>query len=183
MIYEAREDSELLRSCMANHAKGKILDMGTGSGVLAEEALNHSKDIIAVDINQDVVDFCKKQYPGIQFRWSNLFSNITEKFDCIIFNPPYLPDDPQEDKESALVTSGGKFGWETIERFLFSAPNHLKYDGVILLLFSTFTNKQKVEDLIQENGFRYEVVGEKKIPWETLYVYALRKKASNDEEF
>ena len=154
MIYEPREDSELLLKHIKTFAKGSVLDMGTGSGILAEEAAKFASKIVAVDIDDVVVAFCKKKFPHIECYKSNLFEKVIGKFDCIIFNPPYLP-----------------------------VGNHLKVDGVVLLLFSTFTNKQKVEDLICENGFVFEPVDSKPIPWETLYVYALRKKIEDVEEF
>jgi release factor glutamine methyltransferase len=176
MIYEPREDSELLLAHVAQYARGSVLDMGTGSGVLAEEAALSAESVLGVDVSESVVTHCQTKYPHISFRQSDLFSNVMGKFDCILFNPPYLPEDVNEDSESSLITTGGKFGWETIERFLFSARNHLHQDGVILLVFSTATNKRKVEDLIDENGFTFIELGKKRIPWEMLYVYRVERK-------
>ena len=45
---------------------------------------------------------------------SDLFSNIKGKFNTIIFNPPYLPEDEFKDKS----LDGGKKGYEIIEKFL-----------------------------------------------------------------
>ena len=94
MIYEPREDSELLQKWVKKLVTGKVLDMGTGSGIQAKTALKNTKDVLAVDINQECVEFVKKQ--GIEVRQSNLFSNVEESFDRIIFNPPYLPEDMEE---------------------------------------------------------------------------------------
>src|SRR3989344_2791884 len=121
MIYEPDEDSFLLVKQVKKLAKDKkVLDMGTGWGILAETALESgAKDVLAADIDEEVVEFVKSK--GIKVKSSDLFSNIDEKFDLIIFNPPYLPEDELEDFEIRNVTRGGKEGYQILERFLINA--------------------------------------------------------------
>ncbi|MEM0155503.1 MAG: methyltransferase [Thermoplasmataceae archaeon] len=79
-----------------------VLDMGTGSGVNAILAASKSHNVVAVDVNP----FCVKTgsrnadmncvLPRIEFRESDLFSNVTGKFDLIIFDPPPSGGFPQE---------------------------------------------------------------------------------------
>ena len=66
MIYEPAEDSFLLQKYVKKYAKGKVLDMGTGSGIQAEAA----KDVLAVDVNPECVEYVKKK--GIRAIVSNL---------------------------------------------------------------------------------------------------------------
>lgn len=108
MIYPPREDSFLLEREVKKYAKGKsFLDIGTGSGIQAKAAKQAgAKSVLAADINPESLKHLKVQ--GINVVKSNLFSNIKRKFDLIAFNPPYLPRDKREDKESALTTTGGK---------------------------------------------------------------------------
>ena len=56
---------------------------------------------------------------------SDLFDKIpkNKKFDIVAFNPPYLPEDKREDKESQLTTTGGKKGNEITLRFLKKAKH------------------------------------------------------------
>jgi len=91
MIYEPNDDSYLLKEFVLKHARGKVLDMGTGSGIQAEAALEKTQDVLAADINNEAAEFCKKK--GINAVQSDLFENINHKFDLIIFNPPYLPEE------------------------------------------------------------------------------------------
>ena len=150
MIYEPEEDSFLLAKYASKFAKGKVLDLGTGSGIQAETALKFTKNVLAVDINKEAVNSVKKK--GIKARVSDLFSNVKGKFDLIILNPPYLPD-------------------ENLEGFFSQVNNHLSKNGKILIVFSSLTNKNKINKIIKKNNFKFELLESKKLFFETLYCY------------
>ncbi|MCD4666667.1 methyltransferase [archaeon] len=171
-MYEPLEDSHLLEKYVAKYSKGKVLDVGTGSGIQAITAMQNSEDVTAVDINEECVEFVKKK--GVKSKKSNLFSKVKGKFDTIIFNPPYLPLDVLEDEESRLNTTGGKFGYEIIGRFFSEVGKYLKKDGVVLIVFSSLTNKKKVDKLITKNKFKFELLEILKVPDEELYCYLVK---------
>lgn len=179
MPYEPREDSYLLQEQVSIHAKGKVLEIGTGSGIQALSAAeNHDVDsVLAVDIDPEVIAYCKQhaEHAKILYAESNLFSSVKGKFDTIIFNPPYLPYDPDEPSDSALATSGGKKGYELTEQFLNEANNYLTDDGIILLLFSTLTKKERVHEFLHNNLFDFEQVASQKVSFEELLVYKITK--------
>ena len=171
-IYEPREDSFLLEKYVKRFARGCVLDIGTGSGIQAKAAAEKADSVIAVDINQEAVDFCKKniKFDKIQFIKSDLFSSLcNQKFDTIIFNAPYLPQDKYKD----LALDGGKEGYELIERFLNMARGFLSDNGIILLVFSSLTDKEKVDELIRKNGFEAEELERVHISFEDIYCYKL----------
>ncbi len=169
-IYEPAEDSYLLEKYVKKYANGKVLDMGTGSGFLAKSALLKTKNVLAVDVNPKAVSYVKSL--GINALCSDLFSNVKGKFDLIAFNPPYLPSEKKEDKETALQVSGGKKGFELIGRFLKDAKKHLNKDGKILLLFSSLSGD--IEKLMKKHKYRFEKLEEQKLFFEKLYVYEIR---------
>lgn len=171
MIYEPAEDSFLLKKYVEKYAKGKVLDIGTGSGIQAETALIKTNDVLAVDINEKAVKLLKKI--GINAKYSDLFSNVKGKFDLIIFNPPYLPEEKKEDKKTKLITTGGKYGYEIIERFIKGAEKHLNEGGKILIVFSSLTNRKKVDFLIKKYSFKFKILEKKSLFFERLYVYLL----------
>tara|TARA_Y100000310_G_scaffold173355_1_gene173533 strand:+ start:5631 stop:6191 length:561 start_codon:yes stop_codon:yes gene_type:complete len=178
MIYEPRDDSYLTAKYVKKLAKGSVLDVGTGSGIQAVTASKNKKvnKVLAVDIQKDVITHCKKTIKNkkLNFKQSNLFSNITETYDTIIFNPPYLPKDPNLEHDHTY--DGGKEGYEIIEKFLKSASLHLRENGIILLLFSSLTNKKKVDSFIKKYKFQSKLLEKQHFFFEDLYSYQLTLK-------
>ncbi len=185
-IYEPAEDSYLLKEQVQSHAFGRVLDMGTGSGVQALSLVKSEKvkSVLAVDINPKAVSVLRekiasgelgelKYYSVLE---SDLFSNVEGLFDTIIFNAPYLPQDYIGGKavvDPALY--GGKQGWEILERFFLEVGDHLAYGGQILVLFSSLTDKGKVDEIIDLGMYSSELLIEKKLPmFETLYIYKVK---------
>ncbi len=177
MTYEPQEDSYLLLEYVKRLAHGKVLDMGTGSGILAREAVysNEVEEVVAVDIDEEAVRELKKDdIKKLRAFQSDLFANITERFDTIVFNPPYLPID-EMDRDAAL--DGGVKGYEVIEMFLKEAKKHLKKNGFILMLFSNRTGKREIDRIIRGKGYKFKLIGEKSLDFfEQLYVYKIEKK-------
>ena len=177
-FYEPREDSSMLERYVRQYAKGKVLDIGTGSGIQAIAAAQNKnvKSVLATDIQKSAIDYCKKNTKNnkVKFIVSDLFNKIkkNEKFDTIISNPPYLP---QELKLKDLTIEGGKKGYEIIERFLSDVNNFLNPNGIILLVFSSLTKKEKVEEFTKNNLLDFEELEKVHIFFEDIYVYLLRK--------
>ncbi|MDI6738732.1 MAG: methyltransferase, partial [Nanoarchaeota archaeon] len=99
------------------------------------------------------------------------FANVEGKFDLIIFNPPYLPFERNEDRETALQVAGGKKGHEIIEGFLKQAKSHLEKNGKILLLFSSLSGD--IEKIMAKEGYKFKKIDEKPLFFEKLFVYEL----------
>ncbi len=174
LIYEPKEDSFLLESVVAKYSKNKkVLDMCTGSGILAQKAKPLAKSILAVDINEEAINLVKSK--SIKALKSNLFQKVKGKFDLIICNPPYLPKDDREDKESSLATTGGKRGDEFIIKFLKQSNTHLEKDGIILLLVSSLTPMNKINLLLKKLKLKSKVIASKKLFFEKLEVLEIKR--------
>lgn len=178
-IYQPAEDSYILEAevkkflkNIEDKSKFRVLDMGSGSGIQALACIKSGiprKNIIAADINPEAISELKKQ--KIPARKSNLFSNINKekKFNLIIFNAPYLPED-KYDKE--VDTTAGKHGYEIIIKFLRKAKTHLSENGAILLLFSSLSKPEKILAYAQKRGYKEEKLAEKNVGMmEKLFVY------------
>lgn len=179
MIYDPQEDSYLIQKHIKRYATGPVLDMGTGSGILAKEAYQYTKQVTAVDINKEAVEYAKENSDkGIIFIHSDLFEKIKQKYKLIIFNPPYLPEEKAEDYSLRQITAGGRHGYELIERFLDSANEHLLDNGRILMVFSSLTNKDKVDEIIDRCLFRSTLLETQMLPmFEQLFLYLIEKTA------
>ena len=182
--YEPSEDSHLLEKWVKKLARGRVLDMGTGSGILAIAACEKEEvtKVVGMDIQKATIDFCRKKgkHEKARFAVSDLFSalegaknkNTLRKFDTIIFNAPYLPSD-RKYPDPAL--DGGKHGYETIERFLKEANDCLENEGIILLLFSSLTKKEKVDGFVKENLLESVLLEEQGHSFERLFAYKISK--------
>lgn len=181
-IYQPAEDSYLLQKYVKVLSNGRVLDLGTGSGIQTLSLIGKPevKEIFAIDINESAVKELKektKLNKKVRVIKSDLFSELDKKFDTIIFNAPYLPQDFIEGEpivDPALY--GGKHGWEILERFFLELSDYLEYGGSAIVLFSSHTNKKKIDEFIEKNMFSYNVLEEKNVGMlETLYVYQITR--------
>jgi len=191
-IYQTAEDSYFFANFLKKYLKSlqpnthyptptflssiKMLDMGTGSGILSETASKflNKKNITPIDINLKSVKLLKQK--GFKAIKSNLFKNIplpttknqkpttSNRFDLIVFNAPYLPFDKKEPKDSQLATTGGKHGDEISIKFLRQAKKHLTKNGKIFLLISTLTPINRIKK------YNPKIVAKKKIFMEELLI-------------
>jgi len=184
-IYPPQEDSEFLASFVRKLARGKTLDIGTGSGVQAFAAAESGavSEVVAVDVNPEAVRRLKMEVDRrisegsikkgrIAVLESDMFARVEgEAFDTIICNPPYLPNDARAED---IALDGGPGGFEWSERFLTSAKRHIAPNGKLLFLFSSLTNRERVDAMLQELGYHHEQLGEVVAGlFERLYVYRI----------
>ncbi|MFC2174592.1 HemK2/MTQ2 family protein methyltransferase [archaeon] len=165
MVYEPREDSLLLEQAVKRYARGRVLDIGTGNGIQARAAIALGLEALACDIDTGAVAAAKAA--GINAIQSDLFENIDGKFDTIIFNPPYLPDE----EPRVLALDGGPTGRELLDRFLAEAKHYLTPGGQILFVQSSITGTDKTKSVLGELGYEYETVSSTSILTEELVVF------------
>jgi len=108
-----------------------ILEIGVGSGavsIMLSKLLKNSK-IIGVDISKDALKIANKNRElhsaeNVTFVESDLFSNISEKFDIIVSNPPYIADSEESKLQKELsfepknALYGGEIGDELLKRIV-----------------------------------------------------------------
>lgn len=168
-IYQPEEDSYLMQKVLKENIKDtniKVLEIGVGSGIQLQTLKEMGiKNILGVDINMEAVKHCRKL--GFNCAPSDLFQFVEDKYDLIIFNPPYLPRNKKEPKSSQIATTGGKLGSEIINKFLKQAKEHLNQKGKIFLLTSSLTKD------INWLDYKKKLLAKKKIFFEELYVWEL----------
>lgn len=149
-----RPDTEILVEQALNRLPLKdpvmILDLGTGTGAIALSLADELKKrgqnsrVLGVDLIPNAVALAQRnalrnQLPQVEFRQSSWFENVTEKFDLIVTNPPYI--DPQDihltqgdvrfEPLTALVSE--EEGYKDLRHIIEHAPDYLNSAGWLLL--------------------------------------------------
>ena len=179
MIYQPEQDSYLLerevKKFLSNlkNKNIKILDMGSGSGIQALACIKAGipkNNILCADINKEAITKLKEQ--NLNAVHTDLFSKIKGKFDLIIFNAPYLPENKYDKQPD---TTAGKKGNEIIIKFLKQAKAHLEKGGAILLLFSSLSKPEQILKQADVLGYKFEQLAEENAGmFEKLFVYELK---------
>jgi release factor glutamine methyltransferase len=159
------DGSRLLATVLMEEVRSDdtVLDMGTGSGAMAIIAAKRCKNnVVATDISPVAVK-CAANNTAINgvvnqvnVREGNLFEVVEpdEKFSLIIFNPPFMDGEPRDLLEMAMYDRD----YKTLRQFFQEFPRYIKPDGRLLLVFSEAGNLNILENLIQESGFKFEIV-------------------------
>jgi release factor glutamine methyltransferase len=173
-VYYPSEDSELLAEFLEKNKKQiqfkKVLEIGCGSGFISILCAKLGASVTAVDVNAAAIDItlsnAKQNHVYIQAFSSDLFACIKEKFDVIIFNAPYLPENSEDiiTKKHTAAFSSQYSKKDVIKRFISQYKNFLLSKGRVFIVVSSVTG-EKLEG---------RIVARRKIDWEELRVVELR---------
>lgn len=159
----------------------RVLDMGTGSGVGAIFAAQWARQrtaglVTAVDINPTAVRCARinvmlnELENCVAVRQGDLFTAVPgEKFDVILFNPPYFQGEPQDMLDRAFHATG------VLERFAAEAAGHLNPGGSVLLVSSSLTAVDDMLRLFLSQGFTPQTVAQQNLRGETLWLHRFQK--------
>lgn len=195
-VYLPSDDTYLMLNTLEkeiiskNHFFENALEIGSGNGFLSLCVYNNVQKITSVDLNPIVVDYLnniKDKYSLTKQKilLSDLFSALDKnnKFDLIIFNPPYVPSDPLTlekgidpsdpinlEKGIDLAVNGGKDGLEIITKFLTELDSFLSKNGICYLLVSSLNKINKIKKQLSEKRMTCEIIASKKLFFEELFV-------------
>ena len=155
----------------SNKNKFKILDLCTGSGIIAitlkKELEQVSVDIIASDISEEALEVAKENSQShdatIKFIKSDIFNNIDDKFDIIVSNPPYIDrkdevtmQDNVLNYDPHLALFAEEEGMYFYRKIIEQANDYLNENGVIFFEIG-YDQKDKIIKLADMNGYSAEV--------------------------
>jgi release factor glutamine methyltransferase len=176
-VYTPEADTLLLLTAARAEVRpgDHVLEVGTGSGLIAAE-IGKITRVVATDINPHAV-LCAR-IGGIDIVRTDLVAGIRGVFDLVLFNPPYLPTQPEERIDDWLeyALDGGRSGRVIIERFMEAAGRVLTPKGRILLLVSSLTGLSEVLDVCSGSHYSAQVVMQETAEDEVLYVLKIIRK-------
>ena len=166
-VLDPRGDTETLIDYVIEKPVKKVLELGTGSGVIAVTLACAWKEVqvTAVDISEDALLLAQINAEKfnvenkIQFLKSDWFENVEGIFDMIISNPPYIGW-VEQDKISAEVKKydpeialfAGYDGFDAYKKIIPSLSKFLNKDGLVVLEIGASQSSQ-VKDIMNSSGF------------------------------
>ena len=163
-VYPPAEDTFLLIDNLVIDSDDEVLEIGTGTGLVSISASLKCSKVTSTDINPHAIKCAEHNIKlnnrdNITVIESDLFENINEKYDLILFNTPYLPVNEEEhvDDDYSKAWDGGENGREVIDRFIRETPQYLKEDGTIQLVQSSFSDNEKTLKFFEKIGFEAEI--------------------------
>jgi hypothetical protein len=125
--------STSLAQLTLRHQVDRSLDLGTGCGVQALHLADHSREVVATDVNPRALwlaglNAVLNEAEGISLRTGSLFEPIAgERFDLITTNPPFVISPPGGDV--LTYRDSGLPGDSVVEHIVRQAPGHLTEGG------------------------------------------------------
>jgi release factor glutamine methyltransferase len=175
-MYAPSEDTFLLADAIEHYNGRRALEIGVGSGLLLTILAKNYAYVAGSDIDLKVLQHCRLQTPSKKVLLvccdaGSAFGS--GKFDLIVSNPPYLPNDDGDNSSLDPTIHGGPKGIETTIHFVKSALPLLAVDGKILIVISSFADSSALDRLVVENNMHKKVVKEKRLFYETLSIAEL----------
>ncbi len=165
------ETEQLLEHVLAHHQCQRILDVGTGSGVIAISIALEKPvaEVEAIDCSLEALELAQenaKRYhmTNIQWHHGNLLSALEKKeilsyFDLIVANLPYLLSKEistlsrELSYEPIIALDGGEDGLYLIKKLIRDAPKYLQSPGILLLEIGR-DQEEKVVYEFKKNGYQ-----------------------------
>ena len=137
-----------------------IIDLGCGSGVIGltlEKKLS-TNSVDLVDISEKALDVTKKNREKLSSKvnliHSDMFENVTKKYDIIISNPPYIKTNEEieeivKNNEPHLALYAGIDGLDCYRKILNNIKEHMKEKCLIAFEIG-MTQASAITEIVNE---------------------------------
>ncbi len=186
-VYDPSEDSFQIIDSIEIKNKDKVFEIGTGCGLIALECARLGADVICSDINPYAIDLVSYNYNknksmlkgSLDIRYGDLFSVLkkNEKFDIILFNPPYLPIKKNEilikNDWIDIATNGGSDGLKYIKIYIMNVSKYMRKSGKAYFIFSSLSDRNKLNKYLDKSLLRTRIISSFQYDDEKIEVYCL----------
>jgi SAM-dependent methyltransferase len=155
------DESIFLAGTISTDRHARVLDLGTGCGLLALVAAKQGADVVGTDINPLALA-CAGHNAAVnglrgtvEWRLGSLFEGLSPRsFDLIVANPPFLPLPPGI--QLFYSSDAGPLGLDIVGPFLLGARRFLRRGGRLLLLAISFDGPRGTAvQLLAREAFAY----------------------------
>tara|TARA_X000001036_G_scaffold431573_1_gene466096 strand:- start:922 stop:1758 length:837 start_codon:yes stop_codon:yes gene_type:complete len=167
-----RPETESLINCLKKQSFNGALEIGTGSGIISLTLLKEKiiKTAVATDISKSALEVAKKNainmnISNITFKLHDfLHENITEKYDLVISNPPYisvkeykqLPASIKNYEPQIALTDNGD-GLEFYIRFANILRNILKPNGLFICELGSTETIMAIKKIFKNKKYNIQI--------------------------
>ncbi len=163
-VYKPSKDTFLLADNLDITRRDEILEIGTGTGLIAVYSAQRSKRVVATDINEEAIKCALKNVIAnrtynVELKNGDLFEPVqNEKYDLILFNTYNTADNDKKDKSEDFPKSR-----EIIDKFILELKNYLNEGGRFQIVQSSDCDIEKTIHNLEESGFAVEIKAREKI--------------------
>jgi len=165
-----RQDTEILVEEVLKHIHDgmRVLDMCTGSGCILVSLMHYSNDCsgVGADLSTEALRVARSNAEkllsaekSVEFIQSDLFEQITGKFEIIVSNPPYIRPDVIEtlmpevrDHEPMMALDGGADGLDFYREIVSGSKEYLAGGGMLFFEIG-YDQGEDVKTLMEQAGF------------------------------
>ncbi|MDR3282683.1 MAG: methyltransferase [Candidatus Methanoplasma sp.] len=173
-VYPPSDDSYLLIESLEMRAEERVLEIGCGCGIVSIHCAKNGARVTCGDVNSRAVTLTKRNAAlndiRLDVRETDVYSRISEVFDTIIFNLPYLP--VNDEGLLALAWSGGDDGMGPLPELLDYAPYHLEEGGRVVIVVSSLMEGDRLNAFL--SSYNVRVLGELPLFFEKLRVLEIK---------
>jgi release factor glutamine methyltransferase len=191
-LYLPSDDSILLANCIKGYHGNLALDIGVGSGIITKTLCKNFKYVAGSDIVIETLKSCKesvasdrqsnnneisKRDMGFELICTDAASAFRSSvFDLIVSNPPYLPDDYDNEgkKIHDRTIYGGRSGIELTLHIIRSSLSALRRDGRLVIIVSSLSDVSRLYQLTHQLNLSIKKMAQKKMFFETVSVIEIR---------
>ena len=158
---------EVINICKEKTENIKILDICTGSGAIGISVAKYIENskVVLSDISKNAIEVAKKNAKDnkvedkIEIIESDMFENISDKFDIIVSNPPYIESevistlDKEVQNEPHIALDGGEDGLKFYRVLAEQSKKYLNDNGTICLEIG-YNQREAVEEILKECNYK-----------------------------